>query len=261
MKRRRFRRPAKHAPVREGARPVAPDDELSAASNGAAESDGGPKSDPEENRRSARAFLIAAAQAAVFVPALFYLQFGEVNAYALSFTGFLVVLCLLVALGYSVPDKPEQQTTAAVRRGLPGRAGAFWLVACAFGPFFGWLATAPEFVVTEQNWWWRYIVRAALSVGLPVLTAVPLLLYARGRYWYVVLLLLLGVTALPVWSGVNTLLDLREGPAVERATGYYDATRNSFYPAAEGRPFKLTTLAHTRRTIKLEPAPSDERKE
>jgi hypothetical protein len=134
-------------------------------------------------------------------------------------------------------------------------------VACAFGPFFGWVATAPEFALTEGDWWWRYAARAALSVGLPVLTALPLFLYVRGKYWYVALLLLVGVTALPVWSGANTLLDLREGPAVERATGYYDAPQNSFYPAADGRPFKLTTLAHTRRTIKIEPAPPDERKE
>ena len=38
-------------------------------------------------------------------------------------------------------------------------------------------------------------------------------------------------------------------------TGLYDAPHNSFYPAADGKPFKLTMLTHTQRNIKLEPAP------
>jgi hypothetical protein len=233
---------------------VAPE---AAASTG----DGGPKSDAAENRRSARAFLIGAVQAAVIIPLIFYLQFGEINAFALSFTGFLVALCLLVALGYSIPDGPVRQTRAAQKTGPLWRVGSFWLLACAFGPFFGWLVTAPEFAVTEGNWWWRYAARVALSAGLPVLTALPLFVYVRGRYWYVALPLLLCVTALPVWSCLNTMLDLGEGPAVRRTTGYYDAPNNSFYPRADGRPFKLTTLAHTQRTIKIEPSPPDERKD
>lgn len=268
MKQPRGHRPARHETKRVGEQPVAPTDGTRAASDELDEAAGagdGPRNAPVENRRSARAFLIAAAQVVVFVPVLFYLQFGEVNAFALSFTGFLVVLCLLVALGYSIPDKPEQQTpaTPATQQvSLPARVGAFWLVACAFGPFFGWLITAPEFALTEGDWWWRYAARAVLSIGLPVLTALPLFIYARGRYWYVALLLLVGVTSLSAWSGVNTLLDLREGPTVERATGYYDAPHNSFYPSAEGRPFKLTTLAHTQRTIRIEPAaPPGEREE
>jgi hypothetical protein len=214
----------------------------------------GPKDDPEENRRSVRAFLIGAAQAAVVIPVLFYLQFGEINAFALSFTGFVVVLCLLVALGYSITDRPEHQTLATQKGGLTGRVGAFWLVACAFGPFFGWVVTTTEVPLTEDNWWWRYAVRAALSAGLPVLTALPLFPYVRGRYWYVALALLFGVTALPVWSGVNTMLDLRDGPVVQRATGYYDAPNNSFYPSNDGHTFILKTLNHTGRSIKIEPA-------
>src|SRR5437588_628341 len=217
----------------------------------------GSENNPESNRRSARAFLMGAAQAAVIIPILFYLQFGVIDSFALSFTGFVVVLCLLVALGYYAPDKPEYQTTAARKSGPLGYVGAFWLVACAFGPFFGWLITAPEFPVTEDNWFWRYAVRAVLSVGLPMLTALPLVVYVRGKFWYVALLLLVCVTSLSVWSGANTLRDLREGPAVKQSTGYYDAPNNSFYPSAEGKTFKLMTLTHTQRTIKIEPAPPD----
>jgi hypothetical protein len=111
------------------------------------------------------------------------------------------------------------------------------------------------FTLTADNWRWLYWGRASLSAGLPVLTALPLFAYARGKYWLVALLLLFGVTSLAAWSGANTLLDLREGPQVRRTTGYYDAPKNSFYPSAGGDPFKLTTLAHTGRTIRIEPAP------
>jgi hypothetical protein len=224
------------------------------------EDDGGADRGAARNRRSARAFLIAAAQAAVIIPFLFYLHFGEIDAFALSFTGFMVVLCLLVALGYSISDRPALQTHADAKVGPVGRVGSFWLVACAFGPFFGWLVTA-AFNLTEENWRWLYVARVVLCVALPVLTAVPLFVYVRGRYWHIALLLLLGVTALPIWSALNTIRDLREGPSVRRTTGLYDAPHNSFYPAAGGEPFKLTQLPHTGRAIKIEPAPLGERKD
>lgn len=229
------------------------------------------KDDAEENRRSVRSFLMAAVWAAVLIPGLFFLEFGEINAFALSFTGFVVVLCLLVALGFAIPDRPARQaqadaqqeqasaggTRAAEKVGVLNYVGAFWLLACAFGPFFGWLLTASAFPLTEGNWWWRYAARAALSVGAPVLTALPLVVYVRGRYWHVALLLLFGLTTLAAWSGLNTLRDLREGPSVRQTTGFYDASQNSFAPSADGRPYRLTMLAHTGRTIKIEPATPD----
>ena len=115
--------------------------------------------------------------------------------------------------------------------------------------------------MTGENWWWRYSARAVLSVGLPLLTALPLVLYVRGKYWYVALLLLVGLTSLSGWSGLNTLRDLREGPLVKQMTGYYDAPHNSFYPSAEGKTYKLTMLIHTGRTIKIEPSMPDIRKD
>ena len=221
------------------------------------DSDDGPEDDTGKNRRNVRAYLIAAAHATVLIPLLYYLRFGELNARAWSFTVFIVVLCLLVALGYSIPDRPDRQTQADAKVGPVGRVGSFWLLACAFGPFFGWLVTE-GFTLTEENWRWRYVARLLLCAGLPVLTALPLLRYVCGRFWHVALLLLFGVTALAAWSGLNTLLDLREGPTVRRTTGFYDAPHNSFYPSAEGTPFKLTTLAHTGRNIRIEPAPPGE---
>lgn len=256
MRKRKSNRPEREIHLQKGEPSGAPADEKRAGAEGAEGVGGVSESDPAESRQSARAFLIAAAQAVVIIPVLFYLWFGEMNVFALSFTGFVVVLCLLVALGFSIPDKPEYQARPA-SIGALNYVGGFWLVACAFGPFFGWLVTAPAFEVTEGNWWWRYAARAALSAGVPVLTALPLSVYVRGKFWYVALLLLVGLTSLAAWSGLNTLRDLREGPSVRQATGYYDASQNSFSPSAAGRPYRLTTLAHTGRTIKIEPATPD----
>lgn len=211
------------------------------------------ENDAAENRRGVRAFLLGAAQAAFIIPFLFYLHFGEIDAFALSFTGFIVVLCLLVALGYSVADRPGRETPAAGKAGPFARVGSFWLLACAFGPFFGWLVTE-AYTLTEENWRWRYVARVALCAGLPILTALPLFAYVRGKYRHVALMLLICVTALPVWSGLNTMLDLREGPTVKTTTGLYDAPHNSFFPTPTGSTFRLKTLAHTGRAIKIEPA-------
>jgi hypothetical protein len=260
MKKSRDRRTAKHYSVRGVEQPVAPADEPRAVSEKAAQEGDGAKDDPEENRRSVRVFLIGAAQAAIIIPVLFFLRFGEINAFALSFTAFIVVLLLLVALGYSTPDKTAGQTPVKWKGGPLNYVGAFWLLACAFGPFFGWLMTTSFVALTEGNWWWRYVARAVLSVGVPVLTALPLFLYVRGKYWYVVLMLLLGLTSLSAWSGVNTVLDLREGPVVRQTTGYYNASDGSFYPDAQGQLFKLTILSHTQRSIKIEPSSSGEGK-
>jgi hypothetical protein len=198
-----------------------------------------------------RAYLLAAAEATVVIPALFYLRFGEVDAFALSCTVFIVVLCLLVALGLYFSDRAVDEGRAVEKGGFGARVGSFWLLACAFGPFFGWVA-ANAYTLTEANWRWRYVVRLVLCAALPVLTALPLFAYVRGKYWHVALFLLICVTALPVWSGLNTMLDLREGPKVRSTTGLYDPQNNSFYPLPTGYAFRLTTLAHTGRTIKIE---------
>jgi hypothetical protein len=98
--------------------------------------------------------------------------------------------------------------------------GAFWLVSCAFGPFFGWVLTsiAP---LTATSWRWVYGLRFFLAAGLPIITALPILRYVRGKAARVALPLLLGVTMLAIWSVVNVGRDLLNGPVVQqvRSTG------------------------------------------
>ena len=86
----------------------------------------------------------------VLIPALFYLQFGEVGALGWGATVFFAALCLLVAVGLHFHGRHEYRTPVALRNGWLDWIGAFWLVACAFGPLFGWALTA-AFELTAAN--------------------------------------------------------------------------------------------------------------
>src|SRR5262249_20806153 len=90
------------------------------------------------------------------------------------------------------------------------RIGAFWVVACAFGPFFGYVVTSPVFPLTEKNWRWLYGIRIFLAVVVPFVTALPLLRYARGKAALMALPLLVAITALPIWSCWWTMRDYKE---------------------------------------------------
>src|SRR6201999_2194471 len=97
------------------------------------------------------------------------------------------------------------------------RIGAFWLVGCAFGPFFGWLVIEAWRPLTTESWYWLYFLRAFLAAGLPVLLALPLLRYARGKSRMVGLPLLLIITLLPVSTAIGSIQDLLEGPVLRQA--------------------------------------------
>jgi hypothetical protein len=166
-----------------------------------------------DNRELIKRFLLGAVWAAVLVPLLFYLKFGTLNWFSISFTIFLVVLCLLFALGFYFQPKTEYHTQVPMERSLADRIGAFWLIACAFGPFFGWIITA--FPPSESSWKWQYLARAFLGVILPVITAVPLVPYVRGKATLIAAPLLILITALPVLSCYWVLADLHDGPQKE----------------------------------------------
>jgi hypothetical protein len=157
-------------------------------------------------------WIVAALTAGVWVPLRFYEETGEVPTVAWGLTVFLVALCLLVGVGMYYGSRPEYHTRVAARGGWLDRVGAFWLVACGLGPFFGWALTS-AFTLTEGNWRWLYWGRVGLSVVLPILTALPLLRYVGGRGAPLMLALLVCVTALPLWSAWNTMRDLGDGPS------------------------------------------------
>ena len=215
-----------------------------------------------DNRLLVKRFLWGALWAAILTPALFYLRAGTVDWFAISCTIFLVVACLLYALGFHFQGRKEYHTRVPMEWTLPDRIAAFWLVACGLGPFFGWLITS--FGVTANSWKWQYLARAFLSVILPVTTAIPLLAYARGRSALIALPLLVGITALPITSCLWVLGDMRDGPETvvvevwrEPATGRLDCvsetpsriTCDDIRPAVAGVSISVTWLPHTRRVL------------
>jgi hypothetical protein len=215
-----------------------------------------------DNRQLVKQFLLGALWAAVVTPLLFFLKFGTLNWFSISFTIFLVVLCLLFALGFFFQTKTEYHTRVPMEGSFADRIGAFWLVACAFGPFFGWIITS--FQPTVNSWKWQYLARAFFGVILPVITAIPLVPYARGKAALIAIPLLLAITALPVSSCLWVLADLHDGPESAVVdiwrippTAQFDCvshtpsriTCDDIRPSAAGAPVTIIWLPHTRRVL------------
>jgi len=220
-----------------------------------------------DNRQLAKRFLLGSIWAAVLTPLLFYLKFGTIGWFTIGFTIFLVVLCWLFALGLFVQTKTEYQTQVPTDHSLADRIGAFWLAACAFGPFLGWLVTLIP--PTETSWKWQYLGRAFLAVILPVITAVPLVPYARGKAALIAVPLLLILTALPILSCVWVLADLNDGPqtvnvrmgnissnhrrdCADLSGAIPDPPCEEIRPALSGERYAVRWLSHTRRVLAKE---------
>jgi len=171
--------------------------------------------DPDSRRRAIRGLLLGAVQVGLLVPYAFYLRFGEVGPMGWGTTVFFVAYCILAAIGLYFGPRTEFHTTVALRGDWADHVGAFWLVSCAFGPFLGWIVTS-AFPITADSWRWLYGLRVFLAAGIPILTALPLTRYARGKAAWVAVPLLVGVTLLPIWSAVRVSQDLRDGPIVQR---------------------------------------------
>lgn len=157
-----------------------------------------------------RQFLEGAAWAVAVIPAVFWLRFREVGPVGWGLTVFVAVYCLLAAFGLFMVPRREFHTTVALRGGWGDRLGGFWLVACAFGPFFGWIV-GEMLPLSVGSWRWALGAKVFLAAVLPVATAVPLFRYARGKAARVVIPMLLVVTLLPVMTARNAVLDLIEG--------------------------------------------------
>ena len=167
--------------------------------------------------RVIRQCLLGAVEAAVLTPCLFYLRFRRVGPLGWGTTIFFVVYLLLTAIGLYFRPRTEYHTPVSLRGDWLDRVGAFWLVGCVFGPFFGWVITSGAFPVTQSSWQWMYGLRVLLAAAVPVMLALPLTRYVRGKSTLVALPLLVGVTLLPVSSAMNVSMDLWEGPLVRQA--------------------------------------------
>jgi hypothetical protein len=174
--------------------------------------------DKASNRAAVRQWLLAAVVCAVLIPSLFYLRFGEVSGLGWGTTVFFVFFCILAAIGLYFRTRPEFHTSVRLRGDWLDRVSALWLVCCVFGPLFGWMLTS-ILPLTPATWRGLYGLRVFLAAGLPLLTALPLLRYVRGKAALITLPILVVVTLLPILSVVNVGRDLRDGPVVRQVQG------------------------------------------
>jgi MFS family permease len=176
----------------------------------------GVDSDPQSRQHAIRRLLVGAALVTLAIPGLFYLNFGEVSPLAWGLTIFLVLFCLLAAIGLAFRPLTSFHTPVPLRGGWADRLGAFWLVSCAFGPLLGWVITT-VFPLMVDNWRWLYSLRILFAAGLPLITAFMLSRYVRGRGSLLMLLLVFGITLLPILTVVNVGWDLWEGVSIRLA--------------------------------------------
>jgi len=138
---------------------------------------------------------------------IFYLEFGELPAFAFGFATFLVVLQILMIIGIRFAGRTEVHVSGRARGSAGNRLGAFWLVACAFGAFLGWVAGSlaanyPQYQLP------LLAVKVMLTIVVPVTTMLPNVFYIQKKAAYIQVPILVGVTLLPVMYGLPAALSL-----------------------------------------------------
>jgi len=204
-------------------------------------------SDEASRQEAIRDSLHSVPRIIALIPTAFYLRFGRVGPLGWGLTVFFDVLCLLWAIGLYFRPRTEYHSPVKLRGDWADRVGAFWLVACAFGPFFGWAVTE-ALPITQSSWRWLYGIRTFLSAVLPVLLALPLTRYIRGKSTLVSLPLMIGVTLLPFSTAIPSMQDLIEGPTVRHMQSPAPAVRDRQNPAFADRPELY--LKHTDRGLR-----------
>jgi hypothetical protein len=138
---------------------------------------------------------------------IFWLYFGELPPFAWGFAIFLVLLQVLIILGLRLRNTTEFHAEKELRNDWLDRVGAWWLMACAFGAFFGWICgvVAPSFPAYMTAF---HIARIVSTILLPVITLTPNLRYIGGRAALVQVPIAFCLTLLPVISGLGSVIAL-----------------------------------------------------
>jgi hypothetical protein len=154
------------------------------------------------------------------VPALFYLNFGEVGPIGFGLSVFLVCATLLLGLGRYANEQESRYAPSnaiIIRNDWMDKVTFIGVVFFVLGPFIGlFVSSSTALLPTESSWRWQYAVRVVFAVVMPLATAVLILVFhveRRSLPVYVPLVLL--IAALPAWSGVRPLIDLYYGPRKE----------------------------------------------
>ncbi len=150
---------------------------------------------------------VSVATAAVLTLLVFWLHDGELDAFAFGFTGFLVVLQILMIVGLRFRNRADVHVTKPAKGDLIDKIGGLWLIACAFGALFGW--TCGQLAVSWPAYRILfYSASVVFSIILPVLTMLPNLRYLQARAAAIQVPILVLVTGLAAIPGLNAIVIL-----------------------------------------------------
>jgi hypothetical protein len=158
----------------------------------------------------------------LFIPALFWLEFGAIDGYALSFTAFLVMLQLMVEY---LPKLATDANLEASARAAAAKkvtrfesvCGGVWALSIPFAPFLTWVLTN-AFDVNSANWRLLLGTRAFLCVVVPIVTVLPLLRSVRRGFAGVQIVVFAIGTGFPVATGAASAADFVAGPVWQDVT-------------------------------------------
>lgn len=141
----------------------------------------------------------------LFLFALFWLRFREINTYIALIALLVAAFQILLAVGLRHQNSLPKSVVPEPR-GFD-RLGRFWLVAVFFGAAFAWftsdLASSYSAYSTPLH-----IATIFLSIVIPVVTSIPNYRYVTAASAHITIPMLLLVTLIPMivgWSSVVTL--------------------------------------------------------
>lgn len=151
---------------------------------------------------------IALSIAAVFLRS--WGEFGYVSMFAVGFAIFIAAFEVLLIVGLRFADRPDVHTTVKPQNDVFDRLGAWWLIACAFGAFFGWIV-GNMVVFLPDHWRVVMVVKVFFTIVVPVASMLPNLRYVSRNAAYVQVPILIFITLLPMLVGVGALISLITG--------------------------------------------------
>jgi len=135
----------------------------------------------------------------------FWLEFGELGGFAYGFIIFLAVFQVLMVIGFRFRNRTEYQVKGPSTLSIWDKIGGFWLIACAFGAFFGWVSGSVGASIVPDYKAAFYYLAAFFSIVLPVVTMLPNLRYLSGKTMMIQIPLLTVITILPMLVGLYYL--------------------------------------------------------
>ncbi|MEZ5428515.1 MAG: hypothetical protein R2747_19750 [Pyrinomonadaceae bacterium] len=137
----------------------------------------------------------------------FWQMFGYLSAFAFGFVIFTSALQVLIIVGLRFQNRTDLAVDQPERFNWLDWIGAWWLMACAGGAFFGWLCgnlavAFPAWDLTFQ------LAKVFLTIVLPILTMLPNTRYVSAKTAYIQIPLLIVVTTLPMLVGIGSVWTL-----------------------------------------------------